>query len=267
MHSGYHFIDLMQYLVSINLQLKEKQPDTINVFNQILRPLDHYEVFNKSDYEKLLGPGDYTLPSNMHGEEDFKTYGELDSYSQLQFLRNGKSVTTVQLSLMQSGFSQRAWAELPKDTYKSNGRIRHESVNIHVGPLYNIQVHSYQAAQIKEEFAQEETIGGKDHFDIYIFKNSNLIGGKPFELIEFGRKYRQSNETSKDYLGQNEQPRHQIVDELLDNLPSNSEIETHLTTCALMSAFCINHAKKQYGSIPFESYRFEDLFYSLPKKI
>jgi predicted dehydrogenase len=261
MHSGYHYLDLMHTFINLNLQVKNKRPDVINIFNQVLRPSDHYAIFNGSDYKRILGLGDYTLHSNSHGDDDFITYGELDSYSQLQFLRKGKVVTTAQLSFLQSGFSQRAWTHLPIDTFKSNGRVHMESVNIHIGPLYNLQVQSYRDFQSNEQGVASENIGGSDHFDIHIFKNSNLLGGKPFELIKFGEIYRQRHANDESYIGPNEMPRYQLIDQLLDNLPSNSELDTHLTTNALMAAFYSNHAKQQFGEVPFESYKFEDMFY------
>lgn len=260
MHSGYHFIDLLYGFLNINMQLKDKLPDTINIFNQMLRPIDHYSIVNSKDYENLLGKGQYSLPSNKR-EGDYMSYGELDSYGQLQLRKEGKVLTTVQISLMQSGFSQRAWSTLPKDTYKSNGRVRHESVNIHIGPLFNIQVHSYQAVQNNEKHADSKTIGGKDHFDIYIFRNTNLIGGQPFELIEFGHDEAEEYKKDAYYLGHNEKSRYQAVDELLDDLPSDSELEKHLTTNALVSAFYENEARQQFDDVPYKEYKIQEIFY------
>ena len=86
---------------------------------------------------------------------------------------------------MQSGFSRRSWYNLPKDIYKGNGRVRHERLNIEVGPLMNIQIHSYQAYEISEkERIFNNNVGSIEHFEIYIFRNCNLIGGKPFEKID-----------------------------------------------------------------------------------
>ena len=41
-------------------------------------------------------------------------------------------------------------------------------------------MHSYQSKEIKDrrDFAEEHECGGLEHFDIYIFRNSELIGGK-----------------------------------------------------------------------------------------
>ena len=70
-----------------------------------------------------------------------------------------------------------------RDFYKKNGRIRHERINIQVGPLMNIQIHSYQSKEIKDRLDNkiEEQIGGLEHFDIDIYRNVDIIGGKPYE--------------------------------------------------------------------------------------
>ena len=87
-------------------------------------------------------------------------------------------LTYANLNLLHYGFSRRAWIE-SKDYYKSNGRIRHESINIQVGTLMNVQVHSYQSKEIKDrtDCTSEEEVGGLEHFDIEIYRNSDLIGG------------------------------------------------------------------------------------------
>ncbi len=109
----------------------------------------------------------------------------MDNYSQFQLLKDDKVITTAQMSLMQSGFLQRGWNKLPIDTYKGNGRIRHESVVIHIGPLLCIQIHSYQSSEVHDKNAYAN-VGSYGHFDIYIFRNTHLVGGKPFESINFG---------------------------------------------------------------------------------
>lgn len=258
-HSGYHFVDLLCQIASINDQLENKRPDQVSIFNQFLRPLDHFNIINSSDYKKLLGEGNFEYMGAPRIENAIKKFGELDSYSQIQYKRGGRVVTTAQMSLIQSGFSQRAWPKLPTDTYKDNGRVRHESVNIHIGPLLNIQVHSYQESQIKDKQAAKESIGGRDHFDIYIFKNSNLLGGKSFELIEFGKMQREAYRDNLTYLGHNEHARQLTIQELLDDAPSNSSLETHLSTVSMMAALFKNQVKQQRGLIPYCSFNINQL--------
>lgn len=144
MHSGYHFVDLLVSLIDINTQLKEKYPDKIEIFTQAVRPHEQNQTIAINDYANMFGNEAANNFKTTVSHKELSGCGEVDSFSQIRLSKNNRALTTVQLSLMQTGFSQRAWTELPKDTYKSNGRVRHESVNIHIGPLCNIQVHSYQ---------------------------------------------------------------------------------------------------------------------------
>ncbi|MCC9871312.1 hypothetical protein HK153_00020, partial [Streptococcus agalactiae] len=97
--------------------------------------------------------------------------------------RNGRILTQAVLDMSQSSYSRRAWFEEPKDTYKGNGRIRHEYVEIDVGPLLNVKIMSFQSKEISEEKEMINSIGSLDHFEIDVFRNDKLIGGKPFERI------------------------------------------------------------------------------------
>ncbi len=252
-HSGYHFIDLLTLLLSLNLTIKDKKPDVLSIFSQSIRPFDHSVVINKEDYQKLLGIGNY--------ESEFLNnnyYGELDNYSQLQLLKSNKIITSVQMSLMQSGLSQRGWKNLPFDTYKGNGRIRHESINIHIGPLFNIQIHSYQSIEINQNDIYDN-IGSKNHFDIYIFKNTNLLGGSPLEIIKFGQIDEKKNNNIQ-YLGHNEAARYTIIDELLYEKESNSELTSHIASVKLLSKLYLNRIKENNNEIPFSKYKIEEIF-------
>ena len=121
----------------------------------------------------------------MENKEKFIDFGEIDFHSIINFKEEDKLITNCSINLMQSGFSRRAWCELPKDTYKGNGRVRHERLNIQVGPLMNIQIHSYQAYEIKDrDQILNNGVGSVEHFDIYVFRNSQLIGGKTFETLD-----------------------------------------------------------------------------------
>jgi predicted dehydrogenase len=260
MHSGYHFIDLLSNLMIINTQIKEKIPDSVNVYSQATRPTDQHTTVSGKEYEQFFGAevANALAPSIL--DKKLSGYGELDSYSQLQFTKNGNVITTAQLSLMQSGFSQRAWAELPEDSYKSNGRIRHEFVNIHIGPLCSIQIHSYQSTDTTVSDKRKNDVGEEGHFDIYIFRNSNLIGGKAFEHIRFGAEDSKRNMGNKMYLGHNEEARYKTMDELMYNKPSNSELAQHIATNKLLALIYKNHIKQHSGTIPYSQVKFKDIF-------
>lgn len=53
------------------------------------------------------------------------------------------------------------------------------------GPLFNIHVYSYLSAEALDASVEDPySIGQSRHFDICMFRNSELIGSKPFELIQ-----------------------------------------------------------------------------------
>jgi hypothetical protein len=124
----------------------------------------------------------------LHRAGHYQGYGELDISSIVRFQHNEHTIATCSLNLLHSGFSRRAWPQLPADTYKGNGRVRHEGLIMHMGPLLSIQVHSYQSYEIKEygnKDIDHDAFGGLDHFDIVVNRNVGLLGTKkpPVEVI------------------------------------------------------------------------------------
>lgn len=202
-HSGYHFVDLVAWFQKINELLIEKAPDRVELYATSIKPMDFFHMINQEDYHSLLKTRKFDeIFENMEAYH-FEQYGELDIYSILQFIQKDKVVSTVNMSLMQNGFSRRSWSALPEDTYKGNGRVRHEYMNIEIGPLADIQIHSYQSKEIKDRIENDTSVGEVEHFDIYVFRNVDLIGGKPFEKFTLQELY--SNDEIM--LGYNESAR------------------------------------------------------------
>ena len=79
--------------------------------------------------------------------------------------------------------------------------FKNERINIEIGHLLNIQVHSYQSKEICDRTDDEEKVGGLEHFDIYFFNNP-LIDKEPFKEIHLGDMY--SEKEKKEFLGYNE---------------------------------------------------------------
>lgn len=258
MHSGYHFVDLLVNLLEINKDVAGMSPDEVNVFTQSIKPIDQHYTLSNDAYEKFFGKEKATHFKEYKDSPMVNDMGEVDSFSQIQFSRKGKAITTAQLSLMQSGFSRRAWPELPEDTYKGNGRVRHEFVNIHVGALGAVQVHSYQAREVAEQTGNPYDAGDKNHFDIYVYRNSKLIGGEPFTMLRYGASETAHHKDDAGYLGHNESARYKILDELMYDMPSNSELASHLATNKLLMMMYKNHIKQEHGKVPSSKYVDED---------
>lgn len=223
-HSGYHFIDLLTWLLSINDSVKEKYINKCSIYSECYRPSDFFFYFNNNDYKRILKTNKFDNLFNNISENNFNNFGEIDIHSIINFYNNDNLVTNCTLNLMQSGVSRRSWIELPIDTYKSNGRVRHERLNIFVGPLLNIQVHSYQAFEIKERNKHGSgKVGDLEHFDIYIFRNADLIGGKPFEIV----KLSDIDNKEEDFIGYNEKARERCFIDFLNNVDNDSNILLH----------------------------------------
>lgn len=205
-HSGYHFIDLLSDFIKINNQLKgTKKIDKAEVYSSALTPNEELNIFNIEDYKEIFKNQNIPDYYKENSNPKFNKFGEKNFYGSLDFKNKyNQLITHANLNLLHYGFSRRGWIE-SKDFYKSNGRIRHESINIQVGTLMNIQIHSYQSKEIKDRTKDtkfEEQVGGLEHFDIDIYRNVDIIDGKEFERIKLGDLY--SDNEKKNILGYNE---------------------------------------------------------------
>jgi hypothetical protein len=185
LHSGYHFIDICGYLTNLN---HNKQIKQMNMYTSEVNVKDTFSYANTATFWKL-----FSIPKLYNPDIYIRNFGEVDCFINLQLLNQLWLVeTTLQLDLLQTGFSRRAWQELPEDTYKGNGRLRHEYVNINIGHLVNIKIHSYKSFEKMNQiessnFQNNYEIGASNHFEIQVFRNTQLIWWKAFEIINIGK--------------------------------------------------------------------------------
>lgn len=235
-HSGYHFIDLLSQFIKTCFGICSKEPDEIELYAVPFSPFDSLTVFNQDNYARFFHQKKYAEIYESQESHGFEKFGELDFHAILQLFSKKKRLMTSSVNLLQTGFCRRTSDHLPADTYKGNGRIRHERVNLQFGPLLNIQVHSYLSEEKKE--SRSTKLGSSRHFDVAIFKNSDLIGGKPFELFtssDFTQNFDQSfNEISRERC---------LINFLLD-LPSKSLLKDHHLSIKLLSNALISLCRK-----------------------
>ena len=165
----------------------------------------------------------------------------------IDFKSNNNIITHCTFNLLQSGFSRRAWLELPKDTYKSNGRVRHERINIQIGPLLNVQIHSYQSDQKLKNKNKRYDVGEIDNFDIYIFRNVELIGGKSFEKISINNLIKED-----DFLGNNEKAREICFKKFYDTEKNDSDFIKHKQSIILLQKICESVVKESNINFKWE---------------
>ena len=189
-HSGYHFFDIVPFLINPSYS-KDKFYDEISVYSTATRPLDFLQQLNLKDYENIFGSKLFRK-YNKYSKEDYnkkmRKYGEIDAFTSLEFKKKGKTMTLASINLVHNGFARRDWVTAKgKDLYKGNGRVRQESHIIQQGPFQAIHYHSYQSKEVNSRKRKNlYDVGEEYHSDIFVFKNSKMIGGKNFEKISIG---------------------------------------------------------------------------------
>ncbi|MGH9857134.1 MAG: Gfo/Idh/MocA family protein, partial [Acidobacteriota bacterium] len=185
LHSGYHYIDLFTWFAGSNDLLPEdRRPNRIRLVQQTQKPEDFLFQVPQTTYQKFFGKGIFDDFFQSHSPEDFAGFGETESCSVVHLLRDNRVVTSGIISLVDTTASRRTSPYLPgpeSDLSLNSGlgRIRHSQVNISVGPLLTIQVHSYKSydERLSPNHAGDATKPGQlNHEDVYIFRNEGIIG-------------------------------------------------------------------------------------------
>lgn len=261
-HSGYHFFDIMYWYTQI---AKTKNHDKIDCYSSFIRPDDWITQLNIEDYKKIFGTsysnGQFKI-SNDEFIEKTKGYGEIDAHINITLSKEGKKITNIHLSLLHNGFSRRSWIESKSNLYKENGRIRHETHIIHQGPFQVIYYVSYQSDQINNESLKGSgLIGGELHSDVYIFRNSKVLGVDlpELEVIQFGRV--NEHGLAGYSRGHQEDARGSCFCEFMmainGEVPKGklkSSIEQHDGSVALMSLAYLAGAKEYNHNSPLSTY-------------
>lgn len=250
-HSGYHFIDLLSDLLKINDVLADnKKIVKGEVYSKVYTPNDEVNSITIDDYKNLFKNQEIPDYYYNNNNPNFKLYGEKDYHGLLTFYnRSGLTITTANLNLLHNGVSRRSWIET-RDFYKKNGRIRHERVNIEIGHLMNIQIHSYQSKEINERTSDEEKVGGLEHFDIYFFNNP-LINDKPFKEIHLGDMY--SKKEKEKFLGYNELSREVFLDNFFKGKKCKGDIKDQALAIEILYACAKGIHDHYYHLNPIEN--------------
>lgn len=185
-HSGYHAIDIMDYLVRNSIKNEKQKIKSIEVSSSFMYPLDFINQLPYESYEKLFSSKEPIKYSIEEYREKVSNYGEIDAQIQLTFRNENNEITTIgQLNLLHNSFSQRNWPDATgKDLYKGNGRIRHEMHYLVQGPFQTIIYESYQSEEILCEKTSNSNVGGEYHLDIHVFRNNKMFNDwKSYEKI------------------------------------------------------------------------------------
>ena len=176
-HTGYHFIDLVCWILKLNRILPVYEPDTIEIAASIQRPFDIMHQVNSVIYEKYFNKKYY------FSKEDLLSLGETDIQLLMNFKYNDAVCSSAVIDLLQTGFSNRNSSVLPEDTYRKNGRTYQEFISIELSYFLTVKIMRMTTSP-RNGTAENEL---KD-FIVYIFRNTDLVYGKPVEKKIFKYK-------------------------------------------------------------------------------
>jgi len=265
-HSGYHIFDtaLEFYKASVTSQ---KQATDFDVYSSFIQPNGFFEQLGKDDYNELFK--EHTDHQDRWDTEKIydqcKEFGELDLSSVITLKKKGISIANININLVHNGFAGRTWIKPGEDLYKGNGRIKHESYHIQQGPFQSIQIHAYQGCDKHDlDNGLEDYLGGKNHFDVYVFRNPLISSGKPqpsiYKLTDLFDK--PEKESASNIMM--EQVKFKVVKEFVDFIEDRiskkdvtSQIEDHRTSVQIMSGVYCSHILAKEEKDPIVNYQLD----------
>jgi hypothetical protein len=254
-HGGYHVADVCSLITQRAAARANKPFDEIRAFTSFIKPQGLLRQQTHTDLRKVFGKDYDSLAAHQEAalEKRYAGFGEVDATSLITFYSKGVPYNNLTINLLHNSFSRRGWLHVNSDLYNGNGRVRHEYYNIEQGPYQNIQIHSYHSEpEGLVSRAHDYKIGSNEHFDIFVFRNSKILGGKPLQIVKL-------DELKKDTEGLNtvEQAKHDIVREFIEiacgrraPLDTKSDLSSHSLTATLFSLIYRSGIERKEISIP-----------------
>ncbi len=216
LHSGYHYTDYILWLMESNSILNNCKIDKLSMNVMFTTPNDFVHQIPNEFYNENMNK-DYSSLYTKDSLEKYCQMGELDTFLQFQGYNGDVCITNVGLNLLHTSFSSRSSTELPADTYSQNGRVHHHTFCLQFGTLCSIystqKVYPYD-----EKMPYEEELNGD--CIIEIFRNTDIIGGKPYEKIVFDEE---ANKIDREYHGKRAE-----IEDWLSGTDSICEFTNHL---------------------------------------
>lgn len=265
-HSGYHIFDtaLQFYKASAN---DNKLASHFDVYSSLLQPKGFFEQLESNDYDRLfVDQKEHLSKWDIDAVyEKCTDFGELDLSSVITLKKGNVPIGNININLIHNGYSGRTWIKPGTDLYKGNGRIKHESYHIQQGPFQSIQIHAYQGSDKHDlDNGIEDHLGGKNHFDVHVFRNPLLSKGKSqpevYKLTDFFDKPEEGKESNIIM----EQVKFKVVEEFINFIRGNlnkqsvtSQISDHKTSVQIMSGVYCSHINSLEGKLPIMSYELD----------
>lgn len=255
-HSGYHIFDTIYQFYKAS-DVHEKFADTMEIMSSLIQPNGFFTQLNENDYLNIFGEK-YNLVNQLSDEQlkqICSDFGEIDLSSIITLKKDEEAIANFNVNLIHNGFAGRTWLKPGDDLYKGNGRIKHESYNIQQGPFQNIQIHAYQAYDKHDETnGVEDYLGGKNHFEIYIFQNPLVATTSKQPQVYHLRDIIDDQDFGDESMMTMELVKFKVVQEFADYLTGrrtkesiNSQIEDHLIPVQIMSGIYSSNILKNRG--------------------
>lgn len=250
-HSGYHLIDIFSWLTELNNRVLPMA--SLGAFATSTNIHDQMSWLDPKKYQNLLGEDEKYMPSiseNFDKRDQYRQYGEFDLNAQIAVNGLDGRIMQGSISLLQQSLSGRNWYETPPDMYKHNGRIKHERMVMNIGYLMTIHINSYSSLDERHDLAGQIHTGGDDHFDVLIFRNTNVIGGKAYQKLSFGLGV----DKDEYYMGTNDYGHRKTFDQYIHNEESSNKYENHEFTNICMSLIAQSLATDAKGNPQYKEH-------------
>ena len=253
-HSGYHILDAI-YQFYKAAALGGKLADSMEIASSFVQPNGFFTQLTQEDYRAVFGDR-YESATQWSDEQlrpIFNDFVEIDISAILTLKKDDVALANFSVNLLHNGFAGRTWLQPGADLYKGNGRIKHESYQIQQGPFQNIQIHAYQGSdKHDEDRGAEDDLGGKNHFDVYVFRNPMVAGfGNQPQVYKLTDILEVAGTSSSSMVAM-DLVKHKVVEEFADYLTGRknkssiqSQIEDHLVPVQMMSGIYAAHIARQ----------------------
>lgn len=170
LHSGYHYVDLLQRFLDLNASLAPPEEMVIDIAARTAGPEDQQTQMAQL-YPLLEG-----APAIARAQD--QPFGETDLVAAFTVRRRtGEVITLGNLALLQTTPSLRNWWPLPTDVYNKTGRFGVEEIRLNLGFLASVFVRIMKVPVN----VQGRQLSFREEYEITVWRNGNLLASSSLE--------------------------------------------------------------------------------------
>jgi hypothetical protein len=230
LHSGYHYVDLLQTLLDLNEPVVPAEDLALDLASHFARPRDQRAQV-PDRVSGMLEGAPAIEPVRSH------PYGETDVVASFAVRRRatGEVVTLGNLGLIQTSTSLRSWWPLPDDVYNKTGRFGVEDIRVNLGFLASVALR-IQKVPVRVEGRH---ISFREEFELTVSRNANLLGTSALERrsSRLATGDRSENGAGEKYL---EDARWRLFTRWLRGEETRSRLDQHLRSVRLLEKILLS---------------------------